>query len=161
MVGIIGDWVGQLGENGEYWVGRKGSGLIWYSELQGGSPHLSRLRTMSFESCWTSIWMYWRIRNIWNPQTETEAILPYLTDVKWDSTWATHGVSAEAYAWKMCTRVRWALIVSLTSSWNCCNSRCPLGLCVSCCQVYTLARLIIDSDLRDTLGHGWWLVPCV
>jgi hypothetical protein len=21
-------------------------------------------------------------------------------------------------------------------------------------QVYTLARLIIDSDLRDTLGHG-------
>jgi hypothetical protein len=48
---------------------------------------------------------------------ETEAILPYLTDVKWDSTWATHGVSIEAYAWKTCTRVRWTLIVSLTSSW--------------------------------------------
>jgi hypothetical protein len=25
---------------------------------------------------------------------------------------------------------------------------------VSCCQVYALARLIIDSNLRDTLGHG-------
>jgi hypothetical protein len=45
-----------------------------------------------------------------------EAILPYVTDVKWDSAWATHGVSAEAYAWKTCTRVRWALIVSLTAS---------------------------------------------
>jgi hypothetical protein len=28
MVGIIGDWVGQLGERGEYWMGRKISGLI-------------------------------------------------------------------------------------------------------------------------------------
>jgi hypothetical protein len=28
IVGIIGDRVGQLGENGEYWMGRKGSGLI-------------------------------------------------------------------------------------------------------------------------------------
>jgi hypothetical protein len=29
---------------------------------------------------------------------------------------------------------------------------------VSCCQVYTLARLSIDSNLCDTLGYGWWLV---
>jgi hypothetical protein len=28
MVGIIGDRAGQLGKNGEYWMGRKGSGLI-------------------------------------------------------------------------------------------------------------------------------------
>jgi hypothetical protein len=63
--------VEQLGENGEYWMERKGSGLISYSELQGGSQ-----------------------------------------------------------------------------SW------CPLGLRVSYCQVYTLARLIIDSDLHDTLRHG-------
>jgi hypothetical protein len=27
-VGIIGDQAGQLGENEEYWMGRKGSGLI-------------------------------------------------------------------------------------------------------------------------------------
>jgi hypothetical protein len=25
---------------------------------------------------------------------------------------------------------------------------------VSCCQVYTLARLTIDSNLRDTLRYG-------
>jgi hypothetical protein len=28
MVGIIRGRAGQLGENGEYWMGRKGSGLI-------------------------------------------------------------------------------------------------------------------------------------
>jgi hypothetical protein len=27
MVGIIGDWAGQLEENEEYWMGRKESGL--------------------------------------------------------------------------------------------------------------------------------------
>jgi hypothetical protein len=37
---------------------------------------------------------------------------------KWDSAWATHGVSVEAYAWKTCTRMRWALIVSLTALWT-------------------------------------------
>jgi hypothetical protein len=48
--------------------------------------------------------------------TKMEAILPYLTGVQWDSAWATHGMSAEAYAWKTCTRVRWVLIISLTVS---------------------------------------------
>jgi hypothetical protein len=28
MVDIIGDWAGQLGENGEYWMGRRMSGMI-------------------------------------------------------------------------------------------------------------------------------------
>jgi hypothetical protein len=51
MNGIIGDRAGQLGENEEYWMGRKGSGLIWYSKLQGGSPHLRRLRPASVEPC--------------------------------------------------------------------------------------------------------------
>jgi hypothetical protein len=32
-----------------------------------------------------------------------------------DSAWATHVLSAEALAWKMCTRVRWALIISFTA----------------------------------------------
>jgi hypothetical protein len=49
--------------------------------------------------------------------TKIEAILPYLAGVWWGSAWATHGVSAEAYAWKTCTRVGWALIVSLTPAW--------------------------------------------
>jgi hypothetical protein len=37
MVGIIGDWAGQLGKSGEYWMGRRGSGLVRNSELHGGS----------------------------------------------------------------------------------------------------------------------------
>jgi hypothetical protein len=45
-----------------------------------------------------------------------EAILPYLTGVHWDSAWVTLGVSTEVYVWKMCTRVRWALIISLVMS---------------------------------------------
>jgi hypothetical protein len=85
--GIIGDRAGQLGENKEYWMGRNESGLIWYLELQGGSPHLCRLRPASVEPCWTSIWMYWRIQDTESPNwiascaAEMKAILPYLTDV--------------------------------------------------------------------------------
>jgi hypothetical protein len=41
---------GQLGENVEYWMGRKGSGMIYYSELQGGSPRLCQIRHVSVGS---------------------------------------------------------------------------------------------------------------
>jgi hypothetical protein len=50
MVGIIRDRAGQLGEMGENWMGRKGSGLIRNLELQGGFPHLCRLRPASVGS---------------------------------------------------------------------------------------------------------------
>jgi hypothetical protein len=33
--------------------------------------------------------------------------------------------------------------------------RCPPGLCVSCCQVYTLARLTIDSNVHDTIDVSY------
>jgi hypothetical protein len=125
MVDIIGDRAGQLGENGEYWMGRKESGLIWNLGLQGGSPRLCRLRPVSARSEWTSVWnVQTHMRQMESQNwvascaAETEAILPYITDVKWDSAWATHGVSAKAYAWKTCTRVRWALIISFTASWT-------------------------------------------
>jgi hypothetical protein len=125
MVGINGNRVGQLGESGEYWMGRKRSSLIWYSELQGGNPHLSWLRTdrlalvCKFESCSSAYGISWGpISWVASCVAKTEAILPYLTVVHRDSAWATHGVSAEVYAWKMCTRVMWALIVSLTASWT-------------------------------------------
>jgi hypothetical protein len=124
MVCIIGDQAGQLGENREYWMGMKESGLIWYSELQCGSPRLCRWRPASVGFEWTSIWnvlthtghmesLNW----VASWATEMEAILPYLMGVQWDSAWTTHGVSAEAYAWKTCTRVWWTLIVSLIASW--------------------------------------------
>jgi hypothetical protein len=124
MIGIIGDRVGQIGKMGEYWMGRRMSGLIWNSELQGGSPYLCRLRTdrlasmSKFVLCTGAYEILWAPANwVVSCAAETEAILPYLTGVKWDSAWATHGVSTEAYAWKTCTRVRWTLIISLTALW--------------------------------------------
>jgi hypothetical protein len=32
---------------------------------------------------------------------ELDDTLPRFTGVQWDSVWATHGVSVEAYTWKM------------------------------------------------------------
>jgi hypothetical protein len=40
MVGIVGDQVGHLWENGEYWMGRLRVVWIINSELQGSSPRL-------------------------------------------------------------------------------------------------------------------------
>jgi hypothetical protein len=76
--------------------------------------------------------------------TKIEAILPYLTDVKWDSAWATHGVSAEAYAWKTWTRVRWALIISLTSSWI--------------VATHGVLRTYVCHVVRFILLQGWLLI---
>jgi hypothetical protein len=44
-VGIIGDRMRQLVESGEYWMGILSVVWIVNSELQGGSPRLSWLRT--------------------------------------------------------------------------------------------------------------------
>jgi hypothetical protein len=145
-------------------MGRKGSGLIWYSELQGGSPHLCRLRPALVGSEWTSIWNvlmhmgHMESANwVASCAAEMEAILPYLTDVWWDSVWVTHGVSAEAYAWKTCTRVRWALIISLTVSWTI-ATRGVLRACV--CHVVRFVPLqswlfiqisVTPSDMGDVL----------
>jgi hypothetical protein len=99
-------------------------------------------------------------RFFWGPKNllaltvaELDDTLPYLTGDTWDSAWATHGVSAEAYAWKMCTRVRWAGLDSLIVVVNCCHSWCLRGPHVLCCQVISLARLTIDFNLHDTLRN--------
>jgi hypothetical protein len=49
-VGIIEDWAGQLGKNGEYWMGILRVVWIINLELQGGSPCLCRLRPASVGS---------------------------------------------------------------------------------------------------------------
>jgi hypothetical protein len=49
-VGIIGHRVGQLGKNGEYWIGMLRVVWIINSELHGGSPHLCLLRPKSVGS---------------------------------------------------------------------------------------------------------------
>jgi hypothetical protein len=164
MVDIIGDWTEQLWKSGEYWMGMKGSGLIWYSELQGGSPHLCWLRPASVEPWWTSIWIVLtHMRHMESPNwvalcvSKTEAILPYLTGVHRDIAWVTHGVSAEAYAWKTCTRVRWALIVSLTSSWIVATH----GALLACmCRVVRLYPCKVDYWLESPRHPRTWVMAC-
>ena len=50
LVGIIRDRVRQLGESGEYWMGRLRVVWVINSVLQGGSPRLHRLRSASVGS---------------------------------------------------------------------------------------------------------------
>jgi hypothetical protein len=52
--------------------------------------------------------MYWHIRDLWGPASlvalcvvKLDDTLPLFTGVQWNSVWATLGVSAEAYTWKM------------------------------------------------------------
>jgi hypothetical protein len=89
-------------------MGRKGSGLMWNLELQGCSPCLCRLSPASVGSEWTSIWnILTHTGHMESPNCvalcvdKLDNILPHFMGVQWDSVRATHGVFAEAYAWKM------------------------------------------------------------
>jgi hypothetical protein len=139
------------------------SGLIWNLELQGGSPRLCLLRTdrlapvSKFEFCTSAYGILWvPAKLLASTVAELDNTLPYLTGDTRDSAWAVHGVSAEAYAWKTCTRVRWARFDSLIVIMNYCHSWCLRGRRVSCCQVITLARFklarvsAIPSDMGNT-----------
>jgi hypothetical protein len=107
LVGIIRDRAGQLGESGEYWMGRLRVVWIINSKLQGGSPHLCQLMPTSIGSKWTSIWnilthmghmesLNWVASCV----NELDDTLPCFMGVPWDSVRVTHGVYGEAYAWK-------------------------------------------------------------
>jgi hypothetical protein len=124
LVGIIGDRAGQLGESGEYWMGRLRVVWIINSELQGASPRLCQLRLASIGSKWISIKnVLAHMGHMKTPNVvascvnELDDTLPHITGVQWDSVRATHGVSAEAYAWK--TALWWGSTQSgfLVTSW--------------------------------------------
>jgi hypothetical protein len=144
-------------------MGRKGSGLIWYSKLQGGSPRLWRLRPVSVGSEWIRIWnVLTHTGHMESPNwvvscaTETEVILSYLMGVQWDSAWATHGVSAEAYAWKTCTMVRWALIISLTASWTVATHESSGPVCV----MLGLYPCKVDYWFKSPRHSRIWVMAC-
>jgi hypothetical protein len=86
--------------------------------------------------------------------------LPRFIVIQWDSVQATHSVFTEAYVWKTAPGRGRTWPSLLIRSWTVATRGAP-GLRVSCCQVYTIARLTIDSNLCGTLGHGWWLVHCI
>jgi hypothetical protein len=83
--------------------------VVWVinSELRGCSPRLCQLRPASGGSERTSILnVLMHMGHMELPNWvascvyELDDTLPRFTGVQWDSVRATHGVSAEAYAWK-------------------------------------------------------------
>jgi hypothetical protein len=69
--------------------------------------------------------MYWRIRDLLGSTNlvalcaaDLDDTLPHFTGVQWDSVWATHGVSAEAYAWNTALGCGRTWPDSLTASWT-------------------------------------------
>jgi hypothetical protein len=86
--------------------------------------------------------------------TELDDTLPCLMDVIWDSVQATHGLPVEVLRWKMALGRGRTCPDSLIVITKGGHSWCLHGSCVSCCQVVSLARLYIDSNLRDTVRNG-------
>jgi hypothetical protein len=90
--------------------------------------------------------MYWCIHDLWSPTNLVASMVrrvglyptipPGCTR---DSVWATHGCPS-SISWKTCTRVRWTQLDSLIVVVNYYHSWCLCDLCLSCCQVVTLAR---------------------
>jgi hypothetical protein len=84
--------------------------VVWIinSELQGGSLRLCWLRPVLVWSEWTSTWnVLTHTGHMESPNwvascvDELDDTLPSFMGVQWDSVRATHGVSVEAYVWKM------------------------------------------------------------
>jgi hypothetical protein len=105
--GVTRDRAEQLGEIGEYWMGRLRVVWIVNLEFQGGSPRLCWLRPVSIGSEWISNWnVLTHTRHMESPNwvafciDELDDTLSCFTGVQWDSVRATHGVSAKAYAFK-------------------------------------------------------------
>jgi hypothetical protein len=83
----------------EYWMGRMVCGL----DHKFRAPKVVAPAYVDHGSCQLglneqALIMYWHIQDLWGPVNlvascvaETEVILPYLTGVHQDSSWATHG----------------------------------------------------------------------
>jgi hypothetical protein len=163
--GTIWDWAGQLGESGEYHMGRMRVDCFHVRSSNGGSPRLCQLRTASVWPWGTSIDYVLVHMGLWHPtnlvaSTVAELVntLHFLIDVHWDNVWATHGCPSRlscvrhALGWCMTWPDSLIVIVKGGHSWI---LREP-G--VTCCLVISLARLYIDSNLCDTLRYGWGLL---
>jgi hypothetical protein len=115
-----------------------------------------------FELCISAYGILWGPTNLLaSTVAQLDDTLPYLMGDTWDSAWAVHDVSTEAYAWKMCTRVRWVQLDSLIVVVNCCHLWCLRGPRVSCCQVITHARFKLARVSAITLRYGYHLPVAV
>jgi hypothetical protein len=86
LIGFMRDWAGQLGESGEYRMGRSESGPHDIRSSEGGSLHLCRLKSVSVGPPATSIdplriWAIWVPANlVASTVIELDDILPRFTD---------------------------------------------------------------------------------
>jgi hypothetical protein len=120
------------------------------SGLQGGSPRLCRLRTVSVVPCCNEHWVvFWRIRDLWGPANlvastvaELDNTPLYFMDdigiVFRPPRTTRRGFRVEDY-----TRVRWTRLDSLIVNAKGGHSWCLCGSRVSCCQVISLARWLL------------------
>jgi hypothetical protein len=143
------------------------SGLIWYSKLKGGSPHLCRLRPALIGSEWISIWNVLThtehvesLNRVASCAVELDDTLPpygcYTGQCR-----ATHGVSAEAYAWKATLGWGRTRPDSLTTSWTVATHG-ALQACV-CHVVWFIPLqgwlLIQISTIPSDMGDGLFAAP--
>jgi hypothetical protein len=152
------DQAGQLGESGEYRMGRSESAPHDIQSTEGGSPRLCRLRAASVGPLQQALTIYWRIWAIWVPANLIALTVIELDDtsqmVRRDSVRATHRLPSEVFTWKTALgRGRTgpdSLIVIAKGGHSCCLR----GSRVSCCQVIFPCKVTIDLNLHDILRYG-------
>jgi hypothetical protein len=159
------DWAGQLGESGEYWMGRLK--VVWY-QIQ--SSKVIALVCVDWGPIvwprWIRLIIYWRIHDLWGPVNLVASTVTELDNTPLyfmgDSgiVWGPPTDARWGIAWKTYTRVRWAQLDSLIVVVNYGHSWFLYGSRVSCCQVVTL-QSYIDSILYNTLRYGWCLFTIV
>jgi hypothetical protein len=148
--GTTWDRARQLGESGEYQMGRSGEVCCLVQSSKGGSFHLCRLRTnrlapvSKFDyvlahagfmgSCKHSSFI-----GHWDGSYPTIPAVMYIGIVHGPPTDAHRGI-----AWRTCTRVRWAQIISLNVSWT-----------VATCGVFMTLRCHV---VRWLSLQGWKLL---
>jgi hypothetical protein len=138
--------VGQLGDSGEYQMGRLRVVYFHIQSFESGSPHLCRLRTdqvapmNKIELCTDASRIYG------DPANVVASIVVELDDTPlyfMDDIGIVWGAPTDAWRaimWKTCTRVQWAQLNSLIVVVNCGHSCCLCGSRVLCCQVISLTR---------------------
>jgi hypothetical protein len=148
MVGIIGDWVGQLGEIGEYWMVRLWVSIKAHVGWVQMNKHLKY--TGSYGHMESPNWVALCV-------DELDDTLPCFTGVQWDSVRATHSVSAEAYAWKTTLgrgRIQPSLLVT---SWMVATR----GVSGTACVVLSGLYPCMVDYWFESPWHPWtWVMAC-
>jgi hypothetical protein len=140
--------------------------VVWIVnlEFQGGSPRLCRLRPASVGSEWTSIWNilahtgHMKFPNwVASCVDELDDTLTHFTGVQWDSVRTTHGVSTEAYTWKMALgrgRTRPGFLVT---SWIVATHGASGPTCVVLSDLYPYK---VDYWFKSLRHPRTWVMSC-